>query len=969
MAGSTFSSPMLLPLCLVLIYAALPAHAFGAGNIASVSTVEGQNWRHGDIEDALLSISMAAVAGGKRFSFMDVKRVYFGNWLRDYSQAVDVGALKYVEGPTVRLLLSILSFMTFGYATGEFEVTDERLGCYRPEEHIDNPKDYADNEDARRYDPRLRGPVDEATELSVDPQTGMKNYIANERIRNLRSGDPMCTSAGLVRHLFGRSIQLARNYGQTGNKAELYEALRLMGTGLHCLEDFSAHSNYIELALIELGETDVFPHVGSRTRCEVNGRMIYPLVTGTFGGVDFLHSVLGEASDKLIQSEVEQLESTITAASAQSSKDGGEHGIIRDLLKQLKIGGSDDLDAQATNLEQQSEAKKNEPWGISNGGAGIKREIMPFLEWHDKIMKAINEALESIPGLTALVEKLSEAVSVFVFSLLAPYILPIVAQAKGELANGSGEVIGGARAKQFVVFEDHYSSDPTHSMLSKDHFTNLLNEPAGKVASETVKFVVPLLMQAWDGNSDPNWVLDQIIPIFHHPAFVDGSDGCGRQEGRHRMFGIIRQWWEEMDESRKQFYRRSLSGQGVEQGKNHKEGHDSGHGCGKPIHRTKPKNSGGEFCGIGEDLGKAMGGAIEQALTGSQSGGSGLGGFLGGVAATALGETLLGGSASGGRNESYSERYDDGNARSADRSYSHSGRERGQRRGEGEYGMQVAGDSHDGGKGYAAAVYSAGGEYGYSEQRYGQNYSRVPIYGGVEYGSGDYDGGESFVVPDHDHHHHHHHHHHHQPEGHSHHHHHYHEQPTYERTDSYGSNHPTDTPSYSRTSSYASESSYSVPAAEYPYIHPHGQYGEYPTNASYRTETYTQSSSYGGGQSSYQTSTRQYPGSRETREVVYSGEGDEGYVVERSYKKYSDGEEERKYKSYRRGEESEDECEEEERRKKEKKWKKKHEGSGDEGSGDEYYGSGDEDGGRRYSGSGDEDGGRRRYSGSGDEYY
>jgi len=37
--------------------------------------------------------------------------------------------------------------MTFGYATGEFEVTEARLGCYRPEEHIDNPKDYADNLD------------------------------------------------------------------------------------------------------------------------------------------------------------------------------------------------------------------------------------------------------------------------------------------------------------------------------------------------------------------------------------------------------------------------------------------------------------------------------------------------------------------------------------------------------------------------------------------------------------------------------------------------------------------------------------------------------------------------------------------------------------------------------------------------------------------------------------------------------
>jgi len=112
MARSTFPSLVFLPLCLILIYAALPAHAFGAGNIASISTVEGQNWRHGDVEDALLSISMAAVAGGKRFGSMDVKRVYFGNWLRDYSQAVDVGSLKYVGGPTIRLLVG-LTFRSF----------------------------------------------------------------------------------------------------------------------------------------------------------------------------------------------------------------------------------------------------------------------------------------------------------------------------------------------------------------------------------------------------------------------------------------------------------------------------------------------------------------------------------------------------------------------------------------------------------------------------------------------------------------------------------------------------------------------------------------------------------------------------------------------------------------------------------------------------------------------------------------
>lgn len=172
---------------------------------------------------------MARVAGGKKFDKLMLSRVYFGNWLRDYSQAIDVGTVKSVSAEAIRLVLCILGFLTFGYGSGEFEITAERLGCYRPEEHIDNPKNYADNQDARQYDPRLRGPVDESVELAIDEETGMKNYIANENIG-------ITTSAGFCRRLFARCIELGRSYGESRNKDELYEALRLMGTALHCLE-------------------------------------------------------------------------------------------------------------------------------------------------------------------------------------------------------------------------------------------------------------------------------------------------------------------------------------------------------------------------------------------------------------------------------------------------------------------------------------------------------------------------------------------------------------------------------------------------------------------------------------------------------------------------------------------------------------------------------------------------------------
>lgn len=100
------------------------------------------------------------------------------NWLRDYSQAVDIASLKKLPLQTILNLCMALGFLAHGYATHEFEVTEERLGVYLPTEHIDNPKGYGEGEDARKYDRRLRGPVD-PRELEIDPRTGMKNYIAN----------------------------------------------------------------------------------------------------------------------------------------------------------------------------------------------------------------------------------------------------------------------------------------------------------------------------------------------------------------------------------------------------------------------------------------------------------------------------------------------------------------------------------------------------------------------------------------------------------------------------------------------------------------------------------------------------------------------------------------------------------------------------------------------------------------------
>ncbi|ORY15587.1 heterokaryon incompatibility protein Het-C-domain-containing protein [Clohesyomyces aquaticus] len=596
------------------------AEAFGAGNIASISKIEGHNWRHGDIEDMLATV---ACLRGHKWNSMMIKRVYFGNWLRDYSQAVDVATLKNVQAETIRVLVWILSFMSFGYATGEFEVTADRLGCYRPEEHIDNPKDYADNVDARQFDARLRGPVTD-DELAVDPETGMKNYIANER-------GPWATSAGYVKFSFARAIHFGRMYthgpsGQRGREQDLCEALRCLGQGLHCLEDFGAHTNYTELALRELGFNNVFPHTGVQTGITLRGKHVFPLITGTFGGVDFFHSVLGEATDHFTQSEIDEVNTALADAvtgkvNTKGGPGGGSDpcGSLCDALS--KVPGTGNLVQEALSLKASSDAQAaalqrggggggyddynssraggppqhggyqqqhfDAPPGSVGGPPGpnipgtntdpsvIIPKIYPILEFRDKVVRNISAIISKIPGLEKLIEQITERVTIFVLSLLAPFIQPIIQAASKQLKQGSSAVVESSGKHQFEPWTDPYSTNPTHSMLSKDHFSNILNEPAGSVAATILQYVAPRVVYAWDHPDVPvDQVLNDCIQVFHHPAIRDH-----RSEIHNKMFDVVKKWVDGRPD-RGRSLDQILSSDSVRAGKNHSGQNDHSHGAG-----------------------------------------------------------------------------------------------------------------------------------------------------------------------------------------------------------------------------------------------------------------------------------------------------------------------------------------------------------------------------------------------------
>ncbi|EXL78648.1 hypothetical protein FOPG_07312 [Fusarium oxysporum f. sp. conglutinans race 2 54008] len=590
----SFSMPrgswlLLIAVCLILLPG--KAEAFGAGNIPSIAQVEGHNWRHGDIEDMLETI---AFLHGKKWTSMLIKRTYFGNWLRDYSQAVDIGSLKGVNAETIRILVWVLSFMAHGYATGEFEVTADRLGVYRPEEHIDNPLGYGDGVDARTFDKRLRGPV-EKIETEIDSRTGMKNYIANE------NGN-WATSAAYLRYSLARSIHYGRLYtsgSKKGNEDDLCEALRCLGQALHTMEDFSAHSNYCELALRELGYHSVFPHCGAHTEIHLHGKRVYPLVTGTFGAVDFLHSVIGEASDHFTQSEVDEVDVALKNAEGASNRSGGGGGGERSLLGGFlgiksspsdfiglvsKLPGvGDGFAAQARDLKASSEAQEqrnmsyqqtrgdlsrdnaNQVPGMSPDFDPVEtaRKIYPILEFRDKIVKAISRGIAKVPGLEKLLEKISETLTAFILGLLAPFIRPIINQVSKVLKDGSSGVITASAKSQYEPWDNPQCSDPTHSMLSKDHFTNILNSCAGRIAATILQYTVPRVLYAWENTGvSVDEVVNDVLRAFHHPAARDDHIEIQRD-----MFKTVKKWADE--HPRRHELAHLLSSDSVKNHKNH----------------------------------------------------------------------------------------------------------------------------------------------------------------------------------------------------------------------------------------------------------------------------------------------------------------------------------------------------------------------------------------------------------------
>jgi hypothetical protein len=193
---------------------------------------------------------------------------YVGNWMRDFSQFFVPTAFEAVAKAPKRPgdltsapigakgaekamtgLLQALAAMEFGPAITKKFVTGPLLGTYRPEEHMDNPAgmslggDVLVRDKGGALNPGDKVPRSEA-ERQIQGSAGLGPQLENPKLYGV-SGE------GLAKHIYNtkewvkKQFMAAHAAGAAGGRLHF-------ASGLHGVEDYYAHSNFIEVALNNL---------------------------------------------------------------------------------------------------------------------------------------------------------------------------------------------------------------------------------------------------------------------------------------------------------------------------------------------------------------------------------------------------------------------------------------------------------------------------------------------------------------------------------------------------------------------------------------------------------------------------------------------------------------------------------------------------------------------------------------------
>lgn len=196
-----------------------------------------------------------------------IESVYFGNWQRDVSQMFAPFVYKLL-GSRAKTVYELVFEVLDVVAEAEFgrRLDRVRLGTYRWEEHIDNPREFCSPvTTCGAIDPSTYEPIEAGLRR---PEDAPEHPSLGDRFWHEGPGalpNYLIASQGYVLGQLRRAAEQGPND----------RGLEHFGNAMHTVEDFYAHSNFIELGLNLLGRS-----VDPRTGLKKVGNALVPVEDG-----------------------------------------------------------------------------------------------------------------------------------------------------------------------------------------------------------------------------------------------------------------------------------------------------------------------------------------------------------------------------------------------------------------------------------------------------------------------------------------------------------------------------------------------------------------------------------------------------------------------------------------------------------------------------------------------------------------
>lgn len=229
------------------------------------------------------------------------------------------------------------------------------------------------------------------------------------------------------------------------------------------------------------------------------------------------------------------------------------------------------LEAVGEIFKKYSPSSKNTNSKQENGKAAahvtdaniLWQTIEPVIYLHDKVSKYLQEDQEDVEDSTQDLShgQLGDYTNQLVFKYLAVMIESSVKELRNAVKAARDRVDEeAAKSDSAEVYQPGSSaSDPSHSDLSKDHFSNVLNQPAGLVSTVTTNWVTQQIVKCWDDpHRDEHSCIDEILSIMHHPAFP-----VRKTIIQQYMFDTVEAWWNANPPEEKERLRSKLTRESV----------------------------------------------------------------------------------------------------------------------------------------------------------------------------------------------------------------------------------------------------------------------------------------------------------------------------------------------------------------------------------------------------------------------